>query len=260
MKYTKKQIDNLVKSIFEGRFSTTSELPEDLYFAIADYLKSGVYKGFGGGLEDFEFGTTDYDLLNELRTNIYQFSAAKVYTQTGAFEELVASSDNFRDYYNKALELYNQYNIDWAKAEYVTAIGQAQIGKQWVGIEENKEQFPMLRYVAVMDANTSEICAPLNGITLPVDDPLWNNYTPLNHFNCRCILEQVSKYDNDRKTSESKVEKVTKELNETVNDAFKMNPGKDGYIFSPEHPYFEVAKGDKGWAKRNFDLPIPEND
>jgi hypothetical protein len=37
-----------------------------------------------------------------------------------------------------------------------------------------------------------------------------------------------------------------------------MNPGKDGYIFSPDHPYFDVAPKDREFAKENFGLPIPE--
>ena len=39
-----------------------------------------------------------------------------------------------------------------------------------------------------------------------------------------------------------------------------MNSGKDGYIFSKDHPYFKVAKKDVALAKNNFDLPIPKKD
>jgi SPP1 gp7 family putative phage head morphogenesis protein len=183
MKFTDKQIDNLFKSIYEGLI-TVDNLPEDLYFAIANYVKKGLYEGFGGTLADFEFGGTDYELLNELRTNTYMFSGAKTYQQVREFSSFVADSKTFKDFYEQAQKTYEQYNVDWAKAEYNTAIGQAQSAKAWNGFEENKELFPLLRYSAVMDANTSNICRPLNGITRPVDDPFWNVHAPLNHFNC----------------------------------------------------------------------------
>ena len=45
-----------------------------------------------------------------------------------------------------------------------------------------------------------------------------------------------------------------------MDDMFKMNSGRDGYVFKEDHPYFDVAKGDKEFARRNFDLKIPSKD
>jgi hypothetical protein len=40
-----------------------------------------------------------------------------------------------------------------------------------------------------------------------------------------------------------------------------MNAGIDGYVFKEKgkdkHPYFDIAKGDKEMAKKNWNLPIP---
>lgn len=256
MEYTEKQIKQLLTDIYNGDISQ-EELPEDLYLAIANYFKEALYKGFGGSLEDFKMGTPNAELLEDLRNNIYMFSGAKTYTQVGELASAVADSSSFNDFFDKAQGIYDQYNKTWAEAEYNTCIGQATQARQWNDIQSQKDVLPLLRYNAVMDPNTSEICAPLNGITLPVDDPLWNDYSPLNHFNCRCILEQV---EEGKISTPEEVDPVKKELDENVQPEFKMNPGKDGYIFSPEHPYFEVARGDKDFAKRNFDLNIPDND
>lgn len=259
MKYTDKQIDSLFKSIYEGLI-TIDVLPEDLYFAIANYIKKGLYEGFGGVLKDFEFGGIDYELLSELRTNVYLFSGAKTYQQVREFSSFVADSKTFSDFRDKVGQVYEKYNVDWAKAEYNTAIGQAQSAKAWAGFEENKELFPLLRYSAVMDANTSEICRPLDGIIRPVDDPFWNIHAPLNHFNCRCLLEKIDKYEGAKSSSDRRINQAAKEMYAKMDDTFKMNAGKDGYVFSPEHPYFDVAKGDKALARNNFNLPIPKKD
>ena len=260
MNYTDRQIELLIEGVFSGRFNPSYELPEDLYFAIADYLKKGLYKGFGATLADVDFDSPDYALLSELRNNVYMFSGAKTYQQIREMSELLTEYKTFSDFAKQAREIYQQYNENWLQSEYNTSIGQAQQAQQWLQFEQGKEQFPYLRYIAVMDSNTSEICRPLNGVTLPVGHALWDKYSPLNHFNCRCVLEKLSKYDDVEPTKEGAVKKVEKELNETVQPEFKMNPGKDGYIFSDKHPYFTVAKKDKGFARDNFGLPIPEKD
>lgn len=112
----------------------------------------------------------------------------------------------------------------------------------------------MLKYSAIIDANTSDICKPLDGITLPVNDKFWNTHAPLNHFNCRCVLLQVGE---EKETNKEKVKEVEKEMNDKMQPLFKMNPGKDKVIFDDKHPYFEVAPKDKEFAKNNFDLPMP---
>lgn len=258
MNYTDKQQEDLFKQFYDGSIDPSTELPESLYMAIGKHLEKALYEGYGKNMGDAEFWPhKDYDLVETLRNNLYMFSGAKTYQQSKEMAALAAKANTFSEFKKEARKVYDQYNVDWLKAEYNTAVGQAVQANQWSDIEADKELFPYVRYVAVMDKNTSEICRPLDGMTLPVDHPLWNKYTPLNHFNCRCILEKIDKYEKVKVSSEARVKSATKELDENVDREFKMNPGKDGYIFSPEHPYFEVAPKDKAFAKRNFDLPIP---
>ena len=47
MEYSDKQINSLIVDIYEGVISVEN-MPEDLYFAIAEYLKKSLYEGFGG--------------------------------------------------------------------------------------------------------------------------------------------------------------------------------------------------------------------
>lgn len=257
MKYTEKQIQELLDGIYAGNI-TVYNLPEDLYIAIAEYLKKGLYKGFGGTLIDF--GGKDLKLLKELRENIYIFSGAKTYQQVRELTDLVAESQTFSEYKKKAIDVYDTYNKVWAEAEYNTAKGQAQNAILWSEFEKDKKNFPYLKYSAVIDKNTSDICRPLNGVIRKVDDPLWSKYSPLNHFNCRCTLEKLDKYDNVVLTQKDKVDEITKELDEKVQNEFKMNSGKDGYIFNEKHPYFSVLKEHRGLARENFGLKIPEKD
>lgn len=266
--------DEYIRQLFQGIWDgtiTEYELPENLYHAIADYLKKGVYEGFGIDFssltkkinEDIAsvFDETDLELLSELRENIYMFSAAKTFTQISEMSDLLAKTDNFFDFKEAASAVFDLYNDTYLKTEYDTAIGQAQSAVKWNSIEKQKEVLPYLRYSAVMDANTSEICAPLDGTVAKVDDPIWNTIAPLNHFNCRCLLEQMDKEEGeDNATPDGEKEERFNKVVPEMQDVFKMNPGKDGYIFDKDHPYFQVAAKDKEFAKENFNLPIPKKD
>lgn len=250
-------IEKLLQGVFDGEI-TPYDLPEDLYYAIADYLKKGLYKGFGGTLEDFELGSKDFELLVELRENVYMFSAAKTFSQLQEMSEILTRGDEIpglKEFKEEAGGVFEKYNDVWLETEYNTAIGQAQNAEKWNQIEAEKDVLPVLRYSTAGSENVCEICLPLDGLTAPVDDPVWDAIMPENHFGCLCIVEQLE----EGKTSENKDE-IFEQVTEKMDDLFKMNPGKDKVIFSDEHPYFDVDKKDRGFAERNFGLPIPDED
>lgn len=267
MIYSDRLIQSLFKGIYNGKIKPRA-LPASLYFAIADYLKKAVYQGYGVSLSSLKatkmpdgFTTADKLLLTELRTNIYLFSAAKTYQQVREMSSALIDNDGkivpFKQFREKADQTYTLYNKVWLRTEYDTAIGQAQSARNWIEIEKEADIFPLLEYSAVLDKRTSDICRPLDGIIAPVNDPIWKKIAPLNHFNCRCLLLQVSEgKQTSAKVKKSKVEETEKQMD----DLFKMNPGQDKYVFSKKHPYFDVAPKDKEFAKKNFNLKIPKND
>lgn len=249
------EIEALLNGIWDRKFNTDN-LPEDLYLRTAEYLEKGLYKGYGKELDATMYYSPDNDLLSELRTNVYIFSGAKTYQQVRDMGGLIASTKSFSEFQSKAREVYDQYNKHWLKAEYQTAQGQGQMAVLWGQIEHTKDIFPYLEYKAVIDSKTSEICKPLDGVILKVDDPFWDKYSPLNHFNCRCTIKKLDKYTDKLTTNPERMSEIMKELD--VPKEFQMNAGKDGYIFNPkEHPYFKVAPKDVARAKDNFGMPIP---
>lgn len=254
-KYAEEYIIALLKGIYEGTI-TEQDLPESLYYAIADYLKNGVYKGFGDTIESAS--ESDLPLLEDLRDNIYMFSAAKTYQQVKEMTEALTDEDGvfkpFNEFKKDAQGIFDTYNKDYLKTEYDTAIGQSQNASKWLQIEKEKDVLPYLEYSTIGDA--CDICAPLNGFTAKVDDPIWDTIMPMNHFNCRCIVEQLPEEEATETEDRSAAEGAMKEMS----DVFKMNPGKDGYVFKPDHPYFTVPKADRELAQKNFNLPIPKKD
>lgn len=245
-KFTERELLILIQSIYEGGINPAS-LPQNLYFAIADYLKDGLYKGFQSNMNTVK--TRDKELLTELRANIYQFSGAKTYQEINLMSEFAAEAKGYKEFKDAALGIFDQYNGTWLRTEYDTAVGQGQCAVKWQQFEREKDVLPNLRYSAIGDA--CPICKPLDGMVLPVGHPHWRKVAPLNHFHCFCLLEATE----DRVQSRD-----IKPVLEKMQDNFIMNPGIDQYVFSPKHPYFDVKPKDREYAKRNFNLPIPEHD
>ena len=257
IKYSKKQVKALITAIYEGRV-TTGKLPEGLYYAIADNLKEALYDGYGGTLLDF--GGKPLEVLEELRENIYIFSAAKTYQEVRAVTMLLSNNNDistFKQFYDEASKVLDVYNKNYLRTEYNTAIASAQQASYWNKIEEQADTFPLLEMTVVEDANTSEICRPLDGIVLPINHAFWRKYYPPNHFNCRSTVLQRSE---GRISSDKQVKHAVKHAEADVLPIFQMNVGIDRIVFSKEHPYFDVEKGDRDLAKKNFNLPIPKKD
>jgi hypothetical protein len=254
IKYTDKEIQALMDGIQDGSIDEY-DLPEELYLRIAEALRTGLYKGFGGTLADFE--GKDLELLTELRENIYMFSAAKTYQEVKEIGSLMFDENGERvsvsDFNKAGRAAFDTWNNDYGRTEYNTAEASATMAVKWNEIEANKDLLPTLQYSTIGDA--CEICAPLDGMTAPVESSVWSNVYPPNHFNCRCVVEQIE----DVVGKDSGKDIAAGPLGK-MDDDFKMNSGKDKYIFKDDHPYFQVASGDEKWAKNNFGLSIPAKD
>lgn len=52
-----------------------------------------------------------------------------------------------------------------------------------------------LRYSAILDDRTTEICTELNDDVWVPDSPMWDTYRPPNHYNCRSLLVPITAVD-----------------------------------------------------------------
>jgi hypothetical protein len=244
-KYSEEQLHNLLENIYNGDV-TIDDLPKDLYIALGEYFQKAIIKGFGSN--DF----VNDVLLNDLRDNVWLFSAAKTYAFTNAASDLLLKEDgvikSFSQFYKDGQELAGVYLENWAQAEYVTIIGQSQMAEQWRGIEKNKDITPYLTFSTA--GNPCPECAPFDGLTRLVDDPIWNKATPLLHFRCACILIPS---DDAKLSSDSFVDDLPID---TIPEDFRNNPGKTGEIFTSANPYFQDVP--KELSKTNFGFKIPK--
>lgn len=235
---------------------TPHQLDGEYHALIANYLFEGVARGFGGHIESFGELSLQAKTLKALRRNIYIFSAAKQYQQVrilSKFINIAGEKSTFDQFKKLASKVFDEFNKNYLKTEYITAVGQSQMARDWVEFQIHKHQFPILEYRTQHDGRVREAHAMLEGIKRHVDDSFWNSYMPKNGWRCRCFA--VAKADIEE-TDLSKIN-LPKFGTSEFPEVFKMNLGKDKLIFKPDHPYFSVPKREKSFKKSNFGMVIP---
>jgi len=248
---TEKEKNKILRDIWTGKIKLT-DLPQNLYDAIAGDLQKGLFEGYGGTLKSIE--RPAFDTLKELNRNIHFFSAAKVFNQTKDIRNFIFDDKGFKRSFSAfkkdADQIYETYNVAWQRTEFDTTIGQAQSARRWQGIQEDKEILPFLKYQTAKDDKVRAQHAAWDGIVRPVDDEFWDTRMPKNGFNCRCIVIKLEK----AKVSDLQGVPMNEEK------LFANNPGKTELIFTEkgkgQHPYFNVSAKHEALKKRNFNLPL----
>ena len=199
---------------------------EDFWEKQDDSLFNYYLNEFQKPIKDL-LSETDYpELRAKFTQNAYEFALAKAST---FFEK---SKDLSKDEAKALFAKMNSHN-ETEKVQFALAI---QAAEEWQELLKDEDIFPNLEYRAVMDENTRESHAKLNGIIRPLRDDFWQKYFPPIDYRCRCTIRQ-----------HSKTAKITDKLPESLPQIAKglgHNPGVLGKAFDFEHPYFENIKSD----------------
>ena len=245
-------MDDYLQKIWNSEI-TKRRLDAAYHSKIAAFLYEGAASGFGGHVDEFSEVSLLGQTIEGIRDNIYIFSAAKQYQQVRIMSYLINEKgvrSSFSEFKKKAKVVFEEFNVNYLKTEYQTAVQSSIMARDWVQFETEKEWFPVLQYKTQEDARVRPEHAILDNIIRPVGDGFWDYAMPPNGWNCRCFVISLK---------EGEVSDVPP-VNWGDKDfptVFKMNPGKDKMIFKPDHPYVDVAKGDKGFKKKNFGMLIP---
>lgn len=217
-----------------------AELDKQLTEFFASEFWKAVEQGYGLKLDEVDFDSPDHEMLKKLEQSVYQFAAAKNYAQLKAISQALLDEQGklrtFAAFRQAAAEINNEFVNQWLRAEYNFATASAQMASRWQQIQADKQILPLLRYDTVGDERVRQEHQELDDVTLPVDDPFWDEYYPPNGWNCRCDVQQLS---SGRITDKSKIT-----LPEKMPEMFRYNSGKRGIAFPPGHPYYDGLPGD----------------
>lgn len=227
--------EQAAKNVFDKK-TKKGDLDAALWLYNVNKLFAAIEKGTGEDWLKIDTNHKDYDLIKQLRENVYVFAAFKNYHNVAGMVDGLTDDNgdvrSFSDFKDIANGINKVYNEDWLQTEYDTSIGTSQMAVRWNDILADAEDFPMLQYVAVNDERTRQAHADLDGVTLPIEDEFWNNFFPPNGWNCRCDVIQVA-------ADTKEVQPTSTPSIEEVPLSFRNNPGESGQLFGEEHPYFK---------------------
>ncbi len=118
----------------------------------------------------------------------------------------------------------------WLETEYNTAVIRAHQAADWQEFACNKDILPNLRWMPTTSPEPDDKHKHywMSRLTLPVDDPFWNEHYPGDRWNCKCSLEATD--DPVHRPADIPEDKPQRGLD--------TNAGKTGEMFSQSHPYF----------------------
>lgn len=229
----------------------------------AEYLKEEevkpliehTYEAFS---EAVDFGVKD-NVIPEamkmyLKNNTFVFSGFKTHQQLERVSRLLHDDDGhvkpFNRFFKDVQSIDKKYNRTYLQAEYNFAVASAQSAGQWHEFSQYADRY-YLQYRTAKDERVREEHAILDGITLPMDDPFWDEYYVPLGWNCRCQVVQVSKKRYEPSNSAEALARgraaTYKPNADGVNKAaiFRFNPGKEHIIFMDKHPYFKTNDAKK---------------
>lgn len=194
-------------------------------------------------LKEPNFEAKDNELRHQLSANAAEFSAAKTFAEIKEVLDLFKSDaiPKFSDVKRAVLDINDKYNVAHLRTEYNDAVASAQSAAEEIRFQRQKDVMQFATYQTVGDDRVRDRHAELDGLTLPIDHPLWDSINPINGHNCRCI--KIQSNDPNKVTPDSAAEAAFDRAK--IPMKFQQNPAKTGKAFMENYSHLKNIKPDK---------------
>lgn len=193
-------------------------------------------------------------MSRKLNESLFVFSGFKTAQSLGEAASWLRQADGtvkpFNSFLQDVRKIDAKYNERYLRAEYEFAVGSSQMAASWAEVEASGDSYN-LQYRTAKDERVRSSHQAMADITLPPSDPFWDNYYPPNGWGCRCTAVQVRKAKYETTDPDQAMQAGNHATEIRGKDGanrgamFRFNPGKQGQIFPPKHPYYKVAEEDK---------------
>lgn len=216
--------------VYNG-FDTSKEVDAALWHEVQRVINEGTVEGLAQAKTPPSHDTMFY---RELRHSNEVFSAFKVHTMGVEMAAKLLDGDGNLKPFDKWLHdvsgITSHQVGSWLRTEYDMAVIRAHAAADWREFDRNKDILPNLRWMPTTspEPESSHRRYWQMKLTLPIDDPFWNEHHPGDRWNCKCSLEATDEPVNRPDDLEPAA----------PHRGLENNPGKDGHTFSDRHPYF----------------------
>jgi hypothetical protein len=214
-------------------------------------LQSGIGREFKGA--GMEFGKKNQAFIDEFKYNASVFSAFKNHQQTKEIVSLLTDDEgnlrSFYDFKKRALKVSRDYNENWLRTEYNTAVRAARQAVNWKNFEKSGSMYPNLEYIKSTASNRRALHEEWAGTILPIGHEWWDTHYPPSDWNCQCSVRQTDKPETGVPDGSNDGDPV-----------FKNNPGKTArFVNLKEHPYYKKT-ADKAAVEKELQSIIEQGE
>ncbi len=188
-------------------------------------LVGAIETGYG----KVAFDRPDFVFTRKLQDSAKYFAARKTILQTIQLTSLVideekGTSRSFREFKKLAKGIVGNYNQDWLKTEYNTALASARSARDWQDYVENQDLYPNLEYLRTVSPNPRPEHLVYVGTIRPINDLFWHTHYPPISWGCSCSV----------KSTDSEPTQVPQDIDTTdpVSPALQNNPAQTGQLFN----------------------------
>lgn len=231
LKLSDKVRDRILNRLRSKGFDVDKEIDPDLFAHTFDLLDKAL-DVFGTP----EWGTPDRDFLEALRHSEAVFAAFKTHRQQKELHsQLLDEKGRMKsfDRFRKDTEaILQDYNVNWLRTEYDTAIRRARFAADWKRFEKDKDLFPRLKWLPSVSVDKREVHRVFYNRVWKADDPFWATNYPGNLWNCKCGITN---------TDEPVTGGESPHTHDRPEPGLDKNPGITGQMFTDTHPYIKEA-------------------
>lgn len=239
-----KAIDKALRRIASGKFDPAAGIDPDLFEATRCALDLAARKGVG----KIAYGEPDRDFYEQLKYNNAVFAAFKTHRQQNELAALLVDEDgkpkSFTRFKKDTEGIIADYNINWLRTEYNTALIRARNAVQWRQFGREKEIYPNLEWLPSMAAVPREAHKIFYNRVWAQDDPFWNSHRPGEVWGCKCGLRSTARPTTEGNPGAGETAKASPGLDN--------NPAVDAKLFADSHPYIALADRDAKKAVKKF--------
>lgn len=224
-------------NIYSRDFHPATEIEINLFNEIWAKMDKAAKEGFSKS----KAITPDEDFRNAILRNNAVFSAFKVHRMQNDMARLLLDSNGilkpFDKWVQEVLPIASHQVRHWLRTEYDTAVIRAHQAADWQQFLRERDILPNLKWLPSTSIHPGADHRPFWNTVRSIDDPFWNNHRPGDRWNCKCDLTA---------TDEEPTPLPDEDDKNKPQPGLDNNPGKDGKLFSDNHPYqAEAHKGAK---------------
>ncbi|MBR4814540.1 MAG: hypothetical protein IKZ67_03665 [Paludibacteraceae bacterium] len=239
--FDEKMLEGFLREIYDEEVvPSEGGISEQLYEATRDIFEQATAQGMAQSRnkriveeEDFlKHYTHSIEVFSAFRTHRYgEMMASMLHDEEGRLRP-------FEEWRKATESIQNHFNRSWLETEYSTAILRAQQAADWKGFERDKDIAPNLTWMPTSSADPREEHAVFwrDALTLPVDDPFWDEHRPGDLWNCKCWLKQT-----DAQATPQRAIPKGKDVPKPAK-GLEQNPGKTAEMFSSKQPHYPNPK------------------